>query len=62
MKKGGCNPRWDRLAGAALRARDTLRAIIAKTAGDPALSEIHELAAERANDLRLALKHPERGL
>ena len=67
MKKSGCNPRWDRLAGAGLRARETLRLIIARTmAADmdcqSALADIRQLATARAEDIRLALKHPEGGL
>jgi hypothetical protein len=62
-RKNGFNPRWDKLAGAALRARTTLRLILTKTLGQPdakLLNEIRDLAAEGSADLQAALKHPRR--
>jgi len=41
-----------------LSSKYFIAAIIAKTAGEPALREIHELAVMRTSDLQAALKHP----
>ncbi len=61
------NARWERLAGAALVARDELRAVLPRldqaiTAGaDVALLEdLRRLAARHAESLKAALKAPER--
>ena len=65
MRKRAVNSEWDRVAGAAVRARETLRKIIVKTVADQeresTLREIRELAADGLTEIRMALKHPAGG-
>jgi hypothetical protein len=67
--KRACDQQWDRLAYAALNARDALRMLpprIDQVINHPAkaielLKEIRTMAEDLATTLRLALKHPNRG-